>query len=112
MWKVSISCLLFQCQPAVGMQGTVWANRRVADPRRPEQRIAVVSHAGFIRHTLSAFAGSLPPQPAEALEREFLNCELRTVVWACPNSICTLQGTLQWAACGGSRLRRRSASSY
>ena len=94
------------------MQGTDWANRRVAGTRRPEQRIAVVSHAGFIRHTLSAFAGSLPPQPAEALEREFLNCELRTVVRACLSFICTLQGTLQRAACGCSQLRRRSASSY
>lgn len=47
---------------------------------RPEQRIAVVSHAGFIRHTLSAFAGGLPAVAAEALQREFSNCELRTVV--------------------------------
>ena len=47
---------------------------------RPEQRIAVVSHAGFIRHTLSAFAGGLPTSAAEALQREFSNCELRTVV--------------------------------
>lgn len=49
-------------------------------PVRPEQRIAVVSHAGFIRHTLSAFARGLSGAAAEALEREFLNCELRTVV--------------------------------
>ena len=39
-----------------------------------------MSHAGFIRHTLSAFAGGLSGAAAEALEREFLNCELRTVV--------------------------------
>ena len=52
--------------------------------RRPEQRIAVVSHAGFIRHTLSVFAGGLPAAAAGALEREFSNCELRTVVSAPP----------------------------
>ena len=50
---------------------------------RPEQRIAVVSHAGFIRHTLSAFAGGLSGAAAAAMEREFLNCELRTVVRGC-----------------------------
>lgn len=81
---------------------------------RPEQRIAVVSHAGFIRHTLSVFAGSLPPQPAEALQREFLNCELRTMV-------CTLLsfnsqvsgevGGFLWAACRRSWRRRYNASS-
>lgn len=112
MWQVSIPRLPLRCQPAAGMQGTDRANRRVAGARRPEQRIAVVSHAGFIRHALSAFAGSLPPQPAEALEREFLNCELRTVVWACPGSICALHGALRWAACGLQPLRRLSASCY
>lgn len=47
---------------------------------RPETRIAVVAHAGFIRHTLSAFAPELPPANQAELTREFLNCEMRTVV--------------------------------
>lgn len=55
--------------------------------RRPEQRIAVVSHAGFIRHTLSAFAGGLPGAAAQALQREFSNCEMRTVVTAHPKPL-------------------------
>ncbi|KAK9839328.1 hypothetical protein WJX81_008390 [Elliptochloris bilobata] len=59
---------------------------------RPEQRIAVVSHAGFIRHALSAFAGGLPDAPAEALQREFSNCELRTVVLS-DASVCARDAT-------------------
>jgi broad specificity phosphatase PhoE len=47
---------------------------------RPERHIAVVSHAGFIRHTLSAFASELPEDAQEELTREFRNCEMRSVV--------------------------------
>ncbi|CAL8471428.1 g10970 [Coccomyxa elongata] len=47
---------------------------------RPESRIAVVAHAGFIRHTLAAFADTLPAGSQEDLTKEFQNCEMRTVV--------------------------------
>lgn len=47
---------------------------------RPETRIAVVAHAGFIRHTLSAFAHDLQPASHGDLTREFQNCEMRTMV--------------------------------
>eukprot|EP00884_Botryococcus_braunii_P017257 jgi/Botrbrau1/4214/Bobra.0044s0017.1 len=40
--------------------------------QRPEKRIAVVSHAGFLKHTLQAFHGKL--------SQEFVNCEMRTLV--------------------------------
>jgi hypothetical protein len=50
---------------------------------RPETRIAVVSHAGFIKHTLAAFARDYAsPVMRDSLAREFLNCELRTVILA------------------------------
>lgn len=49
-------------------------------PRRPEARIAVVAHAGFIRHTLSAFTAGLPERAAGDLRRDFANCEMRTLV--------------------------------
>ena len=48
--------------------------------RRPESRIAVVAHAGIIRHTLSAFAKGLPRAAASDLTQEFNNCEMRSVV--------------------------------
>ena len=47
---------------------------------RPESRIAVVAHAGIIRHTLSAFAKGLPRAAASDLTQEFNNCEMRSVV--------------------------------
>ena len=47
---------------------------------RPESRIAVVAHAGIIRHTLSAFAWGLPRAAASDLTQEFSNCEMRSVV--------------------------------
>ncbi len=40
----------------------------------------MVSHAGFIRHTLSAFAAGMPEPARQALTREFANCEMRSVV--------------------------------
>ena len=47
---------------------------------RPEERIAVVSHAGFLRHTLEQFAG--PGMADPLLLREFQNCEMRCLVLA------------------------------
>ena len=47
---------------------------------RPESRIAVVAHAGIIRHTLSAFAKGLPRAAASDLTQEFNNCEMRSIV--------------------------------
>ena len=48
-------------------------------PCRPENRIAVVSHADFLRHTLSAFAGA-EMQDIDSLVRAFNNCEMRSFV--------------------------------
>ena len=47
---------------------------------RPESRIAVVAHAGIIRHTLSAFASGLPAGVQPDLTHEFANCEMRSMV--------------------------------
>ena len=40
----------------------------------------MVAHAGFIRHTLSAFTAGLPARAAGDLRRDFANCEMRTLV--------------------------------
>ena len=47
---------------------------------RPESRIAVVAHAGIIRHTLAAFAEGLPAAVQPDLTYEFNNCEMRSMV--------------------------------
>ena len=47
---------------------------------RPESRIAVVAHAGIMRHTLSAFASGLPAGVQPDLTHEFANCEMRSMV--------------------------------
>ena len=47
---------------------------------RPEQRIAVVSHCGFLMHTLCQYAESFGLQAQEELLREFNNCELRSMI--------------------------------
>ena len=52
----------------------------LACQRRPESRIAVVAHAGIIRHTLLAFAAGLPAAARSDLLVEFNNCEMRTMV--------------------------------
>lgn len=53
---------------------------------RPESRIAVVSHCGFIWHTLSAFVHPEAPEAAADFRRDFNNCEMRTVIVTDPNS--------------------------
>ena len=47
---------------------------------RPEQRIAVVSHCGFLMHALCQYAESFELQAKEELLREFNNCELRSMI--------------------------------
>ena len=68
---------------------------------RPESRIAVVAHAGFIRHTLTAFADTLPAGRQEDLTEEFQNCEMRTVVLSdtgipAPKDATRFPGGRQW----------------
>ncbi|BDA46810.1 Phosphoglycerate mutase-like protein [Coccomyxa sp. Obi] len=68
---------------------------------RPESRIAVVAHAGFIRHTLTAFADTLPAGSQEVLTKEFQNCEMRTVVLSdtsipAPKDSTQFPGGRQW----------------
>ena len=48
--------------------------------RRPEKRIAVVTHSSFLRHLLMQFGDGLSPADAEALRAPVGNCELRSVV--------------------------------
>ncbi|KAK9810253.1 hypothetical protein WJX72_007356 [[Myrmecia] bisecta] len=47
---------------------------------RPEERIAVVSHCGWLRHTLGTFGETLPDAAGISLTRDFNNCEMRVVV--------------------------------
>ena len=48
--------------------------------RRPESRIAVVSHCGFIFLTLSAFGHECAHNVQEEMHRGFDNCEMRSMV--------------------------------
>ncbi|PIA55159.1 hypothetical protein AQUCO_00800114v1 [Aquilegia coerulea] len=47
---------------------------------RKEKEIAVVSHSGFLFHTLAAFGKDLHPTMKEEICTHFANCELRSVV--------------------------------
>ncbi|KAE8658688.1 Phosphoglycerate mutase-like protein 2 [Hibiscus syriacus] len=47
---------------------------------RKEKEIAVVSHGGFLHHTLSAFGHDCHPSMKTELCKDFLNCELSSVV--------------------------------
>ncbi|CAM8923691.1 unnamed protein product [Rhodiola kirilowii] len=47
---------------------------------REEKEIAVVSHSGFLYHTLSAFGHDCHPSVKSEITNHFANCELRSVV--------------------------------
>ncbi|KAL1546826.1 phosphoglycerate mutase-like protein 1 [Salvia divinorum] len=48
---------------------------------REESEIAVVTHSGFLIHTLSAFGDDCQPPVKEEICKPFNNCELRSVVF-------------------------------
>lgn len=47
---------------------------------RKEKEIAIVSHSGFLFHTLQAFGGDCHPIVKEEISKHFANCELRSMV--------------------------------
>ncbi|KAK6245826.1 hypothetical protein SCA6_008916 [Theobroma cacao] len=47
---------------------------------RKEREIAVVTHSGFLYHTLSAFGSDCHPAVKNDICKHFANCELRSVV--------------------------------
>ncbi|RZC87170.1 hypothetical protein C5167_042102 [Papaver somniferum] len=47
---------------------------------RKEKEIAVVTHSGFLFHTLSAFGKDCHPTVQQEICKHFANCELRSVV--------------------------------
>ncbi|OVA10258.1 Histidine phosphatase superfamily [Macleaya cordata] len=47
---------------------------------RKEKEIAVVTHSGFLFHTLSAFGKDCHPTVKQEICKHFANCELRSVV--------------------------------
>ncbi|KAM0882530.1 hypothetical protein ACQ4PT_032231 [Festuca glaucescens] len=47
---------------------------------REEKEIAIVSHWGFLRHTLNMYGKECHPTVAEELGKQFANCELRSMV--------------------------------
>jgi len=47
---------------------------------RPEKEIAVVTHSGFLIHTLRAFGNDCHPSIKSEICKPFNNCELRSVV--------------------------------
>eukprot|EP01025_Chloroclados_australasicus_P039930 TRINITY_DN4159_c0_g1_i1.p1 TRINITY_DN4159_c0_g1~~TRINITY_DN4159_c0_g1_i1.p1 ORF type:complete len:296 (+),score=36.99 TRINITY_DN4159_c0_g1_i1:90-977(+) len=53
---------------------------------RPEKRIAVVSHAGFLRNCLRQFGLDFDERIKEGMHGSLNNCEMRTMVLACQGS--------------------------
>ncbi|KAJ0087283.1 hypothetical protein Patl1_08721 [Pistacia atlantica] len=47
---------------------------------RKEKEIAVVTHSGFLYHTLSAFGNDCHPSIKDGIRKHFANCELRSMV--------------------------------
>ncbi|XP_031279243.1 phosphoglycerate mutase-like protein 1 [Pistacia vera] len=47
---------------------------------RKEKEIAVVTHSGFLYHTLSAFGTDCHPSIKDGIRKHFANCELRSMV--------------------------------
>ncbi|KAF7005954.1 hypothetical protein CFC21_021034 [Triticum aestivum] len=47
---------------------------------REEKEIAIVSHSGFLYHTLNMYGKECHPTIAEELGKHFANCELRSMV--------------------------------
>ncbi|THU45005.1 hypothetical protein C4D60_Mb02t13320 [Musa balbisiana] len=47
---------------------------------RKEKEIAIVSHSGFLFHTLQMFGGECHPIVKEEIGKHFANCELRSMV--------------------------------
>ncbi|KAK1568732.1 hypothetical protein Q3G72_028051 [Acer saccharum] len=47
---------------------------------REEKEIAIVTHSGFLFHTLSAFGNDCHPEVKKEISKHFANCELRSMV--------------------------------
>lgn len=47
---------------------------------RKEKEIAIVTHSGFLTHTLSVFGNDCHPDVQREIRRRFRNCELRSMV--------------------------------
>lgn len=56
---------------------------------RKENEIAIVSHGGFLRHTLALFGNDCHPSIRDAIHKDFTNCELRSMVIADRSAIGT-----------------------
>jgi len=56
---------------------------------RNENQIAIVSHGGFLRHTLALFGNDCHPSIRDAIQKDFTNCELRSMVIADRSAIGT-----------------------
>ncbi|KAL4302628.1 hypothetical protein GQ457_10G019960 [Hibiscus cannabinus] len=54
---------------------------------REEKEIAIVTHSGFLFHTLSAFGNDCHPLVKKEICKHFANCELRSMVIADRNMI-------------------------
>ncbi|KAL1194363.1 Phosphoglycerate mutase-like protein 2 [Cardamine amara subsp. amara] len=56
---------------------------------RKEKEIAVVTHSGFLLHTLNSFGNDCDPAVKSEISKPFANCELRSVVLVdkCKNSL-------------------------
>eukprot|EP01018_Ginkgo_biloba_P002409 Gb_07938 [translate_table: standard] len=56
---------------------------------RQEKEIAIVSHGGFLRHTLQLFGNDCHSIVRDEIQKSFTNCELRSVVIADSSAIGT-----------------------
>ncbi|KAL0325266.1 UNVERIFIED_CONTAM: Phosphoglycerate mutase-like protein 1 [Sesamum radiatum] len=73
LWKLDVR----EANEDLGARGLKFLNWLST---RKETNIAVVTHSGFLIHTLAAFGDDCHPSVKNEICRQFNNCELRSVV--------------------------------
>ncbi|CAA2970114.1 Hypothetical predicted protein [Olea europaea subsp. europaea] len=73
LWKVDVRETKEELA-ARGMNFLIWLLSR------KEKEIAVVTHSGFLYHTLAAFGNDCHPLVKREISKHFANCELRSLI--------------------------------
>ncbi|PNY17572.1 phosphoglycerate mutase-like protein, partial [Trifolium pratense] len=63
---------------------------------RKEQEIAIVTHSGFLFHTLTKFGNDCHPSVKKEICKHFANCELRSMVIVDRNMIGSEESTTNY----------------
>ncbi|KAG0448786.1 hypothetical protein HPP92_027660 [Vanilla planifolia] len=58
---------------------------------RKEKEIAIVTHSGFLLHTLKKFSKDFHPLIKDEISKHFANCELRSLSWSITDSSVSLE---------------------